>query len=129
MRSRRDGGFTLIELLVVMVILSILAVIAIPTFMEQRKKAWARAAQADVRHGAIQAEMYFEENLTYDGLDPATMRASEGDVLSVSDADVDGYCLEADHQKLQPAPDYHFDQELGRPVQGACAPAAPPVVP
>ena len=118
--GRREDGFTLIELLVVVIIMGALAVIAVPSFMRQRQKAWQVAAQAEVRQGALQAELYYAEYDTYEGLDTVELRTSNDMELTVTDPSVSGYCLEGDHRKLDPAPDYHFDLELGAPVQGGC---------
>lgn len=122
MRStrEREDGFTLIELLVVVIILGILAAIAIPTFLNQREKAWTRAVQSDLRNAAVEAESYFNENFTYAGLGPATFRVSDDNVITIHSTSHVGYCLEADHANLPGTPDFHFDLALGRPAAGPC---------
>jgi type IV pilus assembly protein PilA len=57
-KSKEAEGFTLIELLVVIIIIGILAAIAIPVFLNQRKKGWDSAVKSDLRNAATAQETY-----------------------------------------------------------------------
>jgi type IV pilus assembly protein PilA len=60
-----DGGFTLIELLVVIIIIGILAAIAIPVFLNQRKKAFDTSIKSDLRTVANEMESNYVDNQVY----------------------------------------------------------------
>jgi type IV pilus assembly protein PilA len=109
-KEENEGGFTLIELLVVVVIIGILAAVAIPTFLNQREKAWERAALSDLRNNSVKIEEYFSDNGLYPTqaqvtASPAnnyTVKLSEGvSVTTVTGGGTTtGYCIEVAHAKL-----------------------------
>ncbi|WP_461024213.1 type IV pilin protein [Thalassiella azotivora] len=136
-KEENEGGFTLIELLVVVIIIGILAAIAIPTFLNQREKAWERAAQSDLRNAATVMETYFSDKGTYaavTGTGAATpgagdyaFKTSDGVTLAVLGTSTTGYCINANHDKLTTnAVDFKLDSTVGKPqkIEGsvsACA--------
>ncbi len=73
--QEKDQGFTLIELLVVMIIIGILAAIAIPVFLNQRKKAEDSAAKADVSTLGKEIATYFVD---WDGTTAVTADITGG---------------------------------------------------
>ena len=64
-QEENEGGFTLIELLVVIIIIGSLAAIAIPVFLNQRKKGFDAQAKADARNLGTLEETYFTDNNKY----------------------------------------------------------------
>jgi type IV pilus assembly protein PilA len=61
-RAQDEQGFTLIELLVVILIIGILAAVAIPTFLNQRGKAYDASAKSQVRTAQTAIETYATDN-------------------------------------------------------------------
>jgi type IV pilus assembly protein PilA len=97
-REEREGGFTLIELLVVIIIIGILAAIAIPVFLNQRKKGYDAQVKADLRNAATAEETYLTDNPTAYTTNQANLTAvgwktSTGDTFKVRINAAIGYCI------------------------------------
>ncbi|MGI8426710.1 MAG: prepilin-type N-terminal cleavage/methylation domain-containing protein [Actinomycetota bacterium] len=117
-----DKGFTLIELLVVVLIIAILAAIAIPVFLQQRKKGWRAQSQSSLKNAATAEESYATANngsytavrddLVAEGFTPSVGVTITPKLVGA------GYCLDAAHVQLGEA--WRFDSTVGAPVAGAC---------
>jgi type IV pilus assembly protein PilA len=76
-RSRDQDGFTLIELLVVILIIGILAAIAIPSFLNQKSKAYDASAKELARTAETTAETYATDH--------------EGDYVGIKGSELEKY--------------------------------------
>ena len=129
LREEREGGFTLIELLVVILIIAILAAIAIPVFLNQRKKGWVAQAQSALKNMATAEETVLVETGTYQGNGAAELTNLSAQGFRYSSADVTpdvisataatDYCL-----KVTSAHDntivWYYDSDIGAPSTTAC---------
>lgn len=102
-RNRRDRspdrGFTLIELLVCVIVVGVLAAIAIPAFLNQRKKAVDARLKSDLASVAKALETYNvdypQSTERYGNLEAYSrgFRASPGSYLEFVGDPVEGYCI------------------------------------
>jgi type IV pilus assembly protein PilA len=104
----KDEGFTLIELLVVIIIIGILAAIAIPVFLNQRKKAVDASIKSDLRTIATEQETYFTDNQSYVSvaatttptIGSTTVKISTGNTIKVSlNTAGTAYCIQGTNPK------------------------------
>jgi type IV pilus assembly protein PilA len=125
MKEEREGGFTLIELLVVILIIAILAAIAIPVFLNQRKKGWTSQAQSALKNMATAEETVLVDT----GLYGSTLASLTSNGFRYSSADVTptvesanlalSYCL-----KVVSVHDtsivWYYSSDVGAPSTTAC---------
>ncbi|MDP3711833.1 MAG: prepilin-type N-terminal cleavage/methylation domain-containing protein [Mycobacteriales bacterium] len=127
-KENGEGGFTLIELLVVIIIIGILAAIAIPTFLNQRKKGWDASAKSALKNAATAQESYFTDASTYIddddftdnvGLDAEGFNATSTVTLTTVTATAAAYCMQAFHTS-NTTNVWKLDSATGSPVLGTC---------
>ena len=82
--GENDKGFTLIELMVVIIIIGILAAIAIPVFLNQRKKAVDASMKSDLRTLANEEETYFTDNQKYLAIAATSSPSLNGNSVTLS---------------------------------------------
>ncbi len=128
----REEGFTLIELLVVILIIAILAAIAIPVFLQQRKKGWAAQAESTLKNAATAQESWatgdgdgnytnLEANLRAEGFRYAASELTFA--VPVANTGT-AYCMTA-VSKNDTSIAYYYASWLGTPEEGTACPAVP----
>ena len=127
-QEEREGGFTLIELLVVIVIIGILAAIAIPVFLNQRKKAVSASIKSDLRTAATAEETYYTDSQLYAANTLQTPKFSTGNTVEVA-VTTTGYCVRGQNASSDTGTTLYFwyDSTFGGLQTGLPTAASPSV--
>ena len=134
MREEREGGFTLIELLVVILIIAILAAIAIPVFLQQRKKGWVAQAESTLKNAATAQESYATGEGDGNYTEAVADLRAEGFRYASTEIDFaidapttvagETYCMTAVSEN-DDSIQLYYASWLGTPEEGAACPAVP----
>jgi type II secretion system protein G len=123
--EEREEGFTLIELLVVIIIIGILAAIAIPVFLNQRKKGVDASMKSDLRTVANEFETYYTDHNAYPAFtqsgrtltlgtapDTTLVTVSSNNTIEAQTGQAAGtYCLKASNSAG--TTDWYYDSDQG----------------
>ena len=137
MQEENEGGFTLIELLVVIIIIGILAAIAIPVFLNQRKKGYEASEKSDLRTVASEMETYFTDNQFYAptaGFSQSgrtvtisagqTVTVSQNNTITLAQTGNSGFCLTAVNSNIGGTANWTYDSLGGGLQKGSVCQAA-----
>ena len=125
-----EDGFTLIELLVVIIIIGILAAIAIPVFLNQRKKAVSASIKSDLRLAALAEETYYTDNQAYVAATGQSPKFSNGNVGNIRVAvTATGFCVRGQNAASDTGTTlyYWYDSTYGGLQAGVPAATSPSV--
>jgi len=121
LRARSEDGFSLVELLVVIIIIGLLAAIAIPIFLNQRKKAVEASLKSDLRTVAHQMETNFVDAKTYPtftasntpSIGGVTVKLSKSNTVAslAAGAATGTFCLQATNSSVGTT--WYYDSDKG----------------